>query len=124
MRNLLHEVRAPASKNIADICPRCTASTFHVLTPSPANAAALENAFIIDFTLATFHFVKSEFISTAPSKVSYRVVTEAVIHLDKPIPTNFDAPPNARYSDVTLATFHVSKFEFIALAPSKILTRI
>jgi hypothetical protein len=59
--------------------------------------------------LATFHVDKPAFISTEPSKVWYRVVTEAVFHLDKPVPTNFDAPLKVLLSVVTLSMFHSRK---------------
>jgi hypothetical protein len=73
------------------------------------------NVFDSVVTLPTFHALRSEFIAVL-TKVFSRVVTEAVFHEAKPVPTNLDAPKNVQYSVVTLVTFHALRSEFISFA--------
>ena len=68
-------------------------------------------------TLATSHPLTSPFMADALVKVAARVVTEAVFHLAKPVPTNVDAALNVCCSVVTLATFHALRSAFIPAAP-------
>jgi hypothetical protein len=84
------------------------------------NLDARLNVLYISVTLSTFHAPRSEFISPALKKVPARLVTEAVSHLDKPIPVNFDASRNVLSIVLTLSTFHALRSEFISPAPLKV----
>jgi len=121
---LLHEVmaRAPPMKVWSILV---TLAMFHVGKPVPVNLDApdVANVRISVVTLATFHPLRSEFISPAEVKVQARVVTEEVSHESKPIPANLDAPRNVFSSVVTLATFHPLRSEFIAAASLKVWKR-
>jgi hypothetical protein len=59
--------------------------------PAPLNLDAPRNVSRSVNTLATFHLLRLEFISLAPKKVRCRVVTEVVVHLLTPVPTNVAA---------------------------------
>ena len=56
--------------------------------PVPSNAVVVLNVSCIVVTLATFHLLMSMFIANAPAKANFIVVTEAVFHLTKSVPTN------------------------------------
>ena len=66
--------------------------------------------------LATFHLLRSEFISPALSKVPLRVVTEVVSHDPKPVPAHLYALWNVFSSVVTLATSHAPRSIFTSPA--------
>ena len=89
IRRLLHEVTDVAERKVLDIL--WTLGTVHEFKPLPANFDAPSNVFSIVFTLFTFHPVRSPFIATALEKVLRRVVTAAVFHDSKPVPSNFSA---------------------------------
>jgi hypothetical protein len=88
IRRLLHEVMDVAEKKVETIV--FTLAMSHVGKPAPANLDALRNVYCSVVTLATFHPLRSEFISTAILKVFCRVVTEVVSHDPKPVPANLD----------------------------------
>ena len=118
IRRLLHEAMDVAEVKV--LLMVATFAMFHVGKPSPANLDAPRNVSSSIVTLATFHLLRSEFISPAKVKVDCRVVTEVVSHDPKPVPANLDAPWNVHSSIVTLATFHPLRSEFISAAALKV----
>ena len=111
IKRLLHEVRAWALRNMLFIVVTfptlqplksafiLTAPTkvlsrdvtevvIHEFKPVPAKLNADWNVPCSDFTFATFHLLRSEFIAFAMKKVWSRDVTEVVIHLLMSVPTN------------------------------------
>ena len=122
---LLHEVKDRTESKVPIVVEQdmenpmddITFATSHDAKPAPMNVDALENVLLSVVTLATFHLLRSEFISLAFSKVLDREVAEPVSHeLKQPVPMNLDALENVASSVVVLPTLHLLRSEFISPA--------
>ena len=67
IRRLLHDVMDVAERNV--LLMLVTLAMFHVGKPVPVNLDAPLNVFASVSTLATFHLLRSEFISPTKLKV-------------------------------------------------------